>query len=63
MSTQSQDPLHDHPDEQARRDQSPEDAVRESEDIVANESHKGKEMPPLREAYGGEPDERAEQSR
>ena len=59
----TQDPLHDHPDEQARRDQSPEDAVEESQEIVENESKRGKDMPPLRENYGGEPDERSEQSR
>ena len=57
------DPLHDHPEEQARREQPPEEAVQESEAIVENESRKGKQMPPLREAYGGEPDERNEQSR
>ena len=61
MSTH--DPLHDHPEEQARRDQPAEDAVEESATIVENESRKGKQVPPLHEAYGGEPDERNEQSR
>ena len=61
MSTQ--DPLHEHPEAQARRDQPADEAVEESEAIVENESRKGKELPPLREAYGGEPDERHEQSR
>jgi len=59
----NQDSLHDHPDEQARREQPPEEATEESAAIVENESRKGKQMPPLREAYGGEPDERNEQSR
>lgn len=60
--SQHDDPLHDHPDEQARREQPADEAVQESEAIVENESRKGKQMPPLREAYGGEPDERNEQS-
>ncbi len=53
------DPLHDNPDEKARREQSPEDAVEESEAIVENESGDGTQMPPLREPYGGPPDERS----
>lgn len=51
--------LHDSPDEKARREQHPEDAVQESEAIVENESRRGHRMPPLREPYGGRPDERS----
>jgi hypothetical protein len=54
-----QDPLDEHPDEKARREQSPEEAVEESEAIVENESKQGTDLPPLREPYGGPPDERA----
>jgi hypothetical protein len=57
MSTQ--DPLDEHPDEKARREQPPEEAVEESEAIVENESKQGTDLPPLREPYGGPPDERA----
>lgn len=57
--TTNPDTLHDNPDEKARREQSPEDAVRESEAIVENESTPGDQMPPLRENYGGPPDERS----
>ena len=53
------DPLDEHPDEKARREQSPDEAVQESEDIVENESKQGKDLPPLRENYGGPPDERS----
>jgi hypothetical protein len=52
------DPLHDTPDEKARRERSPDEAVEESEALVENESRRGVAMPPLREAYGGRPDER-----
>jgi hypothetical protein len=55
----TQDPLHDRPDEKARREQSPDDAVEESEAIVENESKQGTDLPPLREPYGGPPDERS----
>jgi hypothetical protein len=55
----TQDPLHDRPDEKARREQTPDDAVEESEAIVENESKQGKDLPPLREPYGGPPDERS----
>lgn len=57
MSTK--DPLHERPDEKARREQSPDDAVEESEAIVENENKQGTDLPPLREPYGGKPDERA----
>ena len=57
MSTS--DPLDEHPDEKARREQSPDDAVEESAAIVDNESKQGKDLPPLRENYGGPPDERS----
>lgn len=53
------DPLDERPDEKARREQSPDDAVEESEAIVENESKQGKELPPLREKYGGTPDEQS----
>ena len=56
MTETPKDPLHDHPDDQARRDQSPDDAVQESEEIVENESNDGKKLPPLQEEYGGPPD-------
>ncbi len=55
----TQDPLHERPDEKARREQSPDDKVAESEAIVENESTSKKDMPPLREPYGGPPDERS----
>lgn len=55
----AQDPLDERPDEKARREQSPEEAVEESEAIVENESRQGTDLPPLREPYGGPPDERA----
>ncbi len=52
------DPLHDRPDEKARREQSPQEAVEESEAIVENESTPGDSMPPMEEEYGGPPDDR-----
>ena len=54
----TQDPLEEHPDEKARRDRSPDEAVKESEAILENESTPGDQMPPLRENYGGPPNER-----
>ena len=54
-----QDPLDERPDDKARREQSADEAVEESEAIVENESKSGKDMPPLREPYGGPPDERS----
>jgi hypothetical protein len=57
MSTN--DPLDERPDDKARREQSPEEAVQESEAIVENEQKQGTDLPPLREPYGGKPDERA----
>ncbi|HTU99482.1 MAG TPA: hypothetical protein VMF13_03025 [Luteitalea sp.] len=53
------DPLDERPDEKARREQSPDEKVEESEAIVENEGQKKKDMPPLREPYGGPPDERS----
>jgi len=55
----TQDPLDERPDEKARREQSPDDKVAESEGIVENEGKNKKDMPPLREPYGGPPDERS----
>jgi hypothetical protein len=55
----TQDPLDERPDEKARREQSPDDKVAESEAIVENEGKSKKDMPPLREPYGGVPDERS----
>jgi hypothetical protein len=57
--TTTNDTLHDDPKEKARREQSPEEAVEESEAIVENESTQGDDLPPLREPYGGPPDERS----
>ena len=54
-----QDPLDERPEEKARREQAPEEAVEESEAIVENESKSGKDLPPLKEPYGGQPDERS----
>lgn len=54
----TRDPLDEHPDEKARRERSPDEAVQESEAIVENESTPGDQMPPLREEYGGPPDVR-----
>ena len=53
------DQLDEHPDEKARREQSPDEAVEEIEAIVENESTPGDDMPPMRETYGGPPDERS----
>ena len=55
----TQDPLDERPDEKARREQSPDDKVAESEAIVENEGKAKKDMPPMREPYGGPPDERS----
>jgi len=52
------DPLDERPDEKARREQSPDDAVEESEAIVENERKRGTDLPPLKEPYGGKPDDR-----
>ena len=57
MSTK--DPLDERPDEKARREQSPDAAVEESQAIVKNEQQQGTDLPPLREPYGGKPDERS----
>ena len=57
--TTTNDPLKDRPDEKARREQSPDEKVEESEAIVENEGKQGKDLPPLREPYGGPPDERS----
>lgn len=54
--TNHPDTLHDDPDEKARREQPPADAVKESEAILENESTPGHDMPPLSENYGGPPD-------
>ena len=54
--------LHHDPDEEARRKQDPDDAVQESEAIRDNESRQGRRLPPLREPYGGPPDERSRPS-
>jgi hypothetical protein len=54
-----QEPLDERPDEKARREQSPDDAVEESQAIVENESKSGHDLPPLQESYGGRPDERS----
>jgi len=54
------DPLHDRPEEQARREQPPEEAVDEIEAVVENESSSTDTMPPMREPYGGPPDERSD---
>ncbi len=53
------DPLDERPDDKARREQSPDEAVQESEDILENESTQGKTLPPLKENYGGPPDDRS----
>ena len=53
------EPLDERPDEKARREQSPDEAVEEIEAIVDNESTPGDDMPPMREPYGGPPDERS----
>ena len=50
-----EDPLDERPDEKARREQSPDEAVEEIEAIVENESTPGDHMPPMREPYGGPP--------
>jgi hypothetical protein len=55
----TRDPLDEHPDEKARREQSPDEKVKESEALVENERKQGTDMPPLREPYGGPPDERS----
>jgi hypothetical protein len=52
------DPLHERPDEKARQEQSPDEAVEESKAIVENERKRGTDLPPLKEPYGGKPDER-----
>jgi hypothetical protein len=54
----NKDPLDERPDEKARREQSPDAAVEESQAIVENEQKQGTDLPPLREPYGGKPDER-----
>lgn len=54
------DPLDDRPDEKARRERPPAEAVDEMESVIENESSTTDDMPPLREPYGGEPDERHE---
>jgi hypothetical protein len=53
------DPLDERPDEKARREQSPDEKVKESEALVENERKQGTDMPPQREPYGGPPDERS----
>ncbi len=55
------DPLDERPDDKARREQSPDEAVQESEEILENENERpsNKTLPPLRENYGGPPDERS----
>ena len=55
----NKDPLDERPDEKARREQSPDEAVEESQAIVENEQKQGTDLPPLREPYGGKPDERS----
>ena len=51
----TQDPLHDRPDEKARREQTPDEAVQEMEEIVADNQPPATKTPPLDEPYGGVP--------
>ena len=57
------DALTDRPDERARREQDPEDAVEESAELVESETEQDTDLPPQEEAYGGEPDHRARRGR
>lgn len=49
------DPLDDRPDEKARREQSPDEAVDEMEEIVDDEQPPATKKPPMDETYGGVP--------
>ena len=52
----TQDPLEARPDEKARRERDPEEAVDEMEKVIDNETTPTEDMPPLREPYGRRPD-------
>jgi hypothetical protein len=47
------DPLHDRPDEQARRDRDPDKAVEQMEKLLDRRGRGGEEVPAMREEYGG----------
>ena len=46
----------DRPDEQARRERSPHEAIEEMDAILENETTPTEDMPPLQEDYGGVPE-------
>jgi len=52
------DPLNDRPDEKARREQPPHEAVEEMEAILDNETTPTDDLPPLHEPYGGLPEDK-----
>ncbi len=52
------DPLNDRPDEKARREQPPHEAVEEMEAILDNETTPTDDLPPLHERYGGLPEDK-----
>jgi hypothetical protein len=47
------DPLHDRPDEKARRERDPDSAVEQMEKVLEQGGGAGEELPPVREQYGG----------
>lgn len=47
----------DRPDERARRERPAEEAVEEMEAVLDDQTTPTHDMPPLREKYGGVPDE------
>jgi hypothetical protein len=47
------DPLHDRPDEKARRERDPAKAVEQMEKLIEHRGGGTEDVPPMREEYGG----------